>query len=193
MVLILEVEWAKHFNTITVGLGMSQSWINGDASYWVSLQKEQLIFSAAHFITFNGNICERIHGHNYRVRCDVAGPLDENQYVIDFIALRDSLFELTQELDHHVLLPTKHAAIKVVPDDHEVTVTFESKRWVFPKEDAILLPVVNTTAEQLAKYLIDRLIAKLKERGLECPQRIRLGVDENEGQWGICEVDCGSD
>ena len=160
---------------------MSQSWINGEASYWVSLQKEQLIFSAAHFITFNGNICERIHGHNYRVRCDVAGPLDENQYVIDFIALRDSLFELTQELDQHVLLPTKHAA------------TFESKRWVFPKDDAVLLPVVNTTAEQLARYLIDRLIAKLKERGLECPQRIRLGVDENEGQWGICEVDCGSD
>ena len=172
---------------------MSQSWINGGASYWVSLQKEQLIFSAAHFITFNGNICERIHGHNYRVRCEVVGPLDENQYVIDFIALRDSLFELTQELDHHVLLPMKHAAIKVVADDQEVTVTFESKRWVFPKEDAVLLPVVNTTAEQLAKYLIDRLIAKLKERGLKCPQRIRLGVDENEGQWGICEVDCASD
>jgi 6-pyruvoyltetrahydropterin/6-carboxytetrahydropterin synthase len=169
---------------------MSAKWVTDEASYWVSLEKEQLIFSAAHFITFNGNICERIHGHNYRVRCDVAGPLDENQYVIDFIALRDSLFELTQELDHHVLLPTRHQQIRVETDDREVVVRFEAKRWVFPREDAILLPVENTTAEQIARYLIDRLIEKLRDRAVACPQRIRLAVDENEGQWGVCEVQC---
>ncbi len=28
------------------------------------LQKEQLVLSAAHFITFAGDICERIHGLN---------------------------------------------------------------------------------------------------------------------------------
>ena len=169
---------------------MSANWVTDEASYWVSLEKEQLIFSAAHFITFNGNICERLHGHNYRVRCEVAGPLDENQYVIDFIALRDSLFELTQELDHHVLLPTHHQQIKVEADDQEVLVRFEQKRWIFPREDAILLPVENTTAEQLARYLIDRLIKKLQSRSIACPERIRLGVDENEGQWGVCEVKC---
>ena len=169
---------------------MSANWVTDEASYWVSLEKEQLIFSAAHFITFNGNICERLHGHNYRVRCEVAGPLDENQYVIDFIALRDSLFELTQELDHHVLLPTHHQQIKVEADDQEVLVRFEQKRWIFPREDAILLPVENTTAEQLARYLIDRLIKKLQSRSIACPERIRLGVDENEGQWGVCEVQC---
>lgn len=169
---------------------MSAKWVTDEGSYWVSLEKEQLIFSAAHFITFNRDICERIHGHNYRVRCDVAGPLDENQYVIDFIALRDSLFELTQELDHHVLLPMHHHQIKVEADDQEVLVRFEQKRWVFPREDAILLPVENTTAEQIARYLIDRLIEKLRDRSVACPERIRLGVDENEGQWGVCEVLC---
>src|SRR5215212_1007494 len=59
--------------------------------YSVRLDKEYLVFSAAHFITFNGNTCERLHGHNYRVRAEIHGPLDVNHYVIDFIALRDSL------------------------------------------------------------------------------------------------------
>ena len=52
--------------------------MNMTESYCVRLEKEYLVFSAAHFITFNGNICERLHGHNYRVRAEVHGPLDEN-------------------------------------------------------------------------------------------------------------------
>ncbi len=58
-------------------------------TFRVELQKEQLVFSAAHFITFAGDICECLHGHNYGVRAEVVGPLDENRYVIDFIAFRD--------------------------------------------------------------------------------------------------------
>ena len=83
-------------------------------TYHVKLTKEELIFSAAHFITFNGNICERLHGHNYRVFAEVYGALDENHYVIDFIALRDTLKEITTELDHHMLLPTEHAQIQAL-------------------------------------------------------------------------------
>ena len=64
--------------------------------YCVRVEKESLIFSAAHFITFAGNICERLHGHNYRVFAEVYGPMEVNEYVIDFIALRDALHEITQ-------------------------------------------------------------------------------------------------
>jgi 6-pyruvoyltetrahydropterin/6-carboxytetrahydropterin synthase len=85
--------------------------------YSIRLDKEYHVFSAAHFITFNGNICERLHGHNYRVAVEIFGPLDENQYVIDFIAVRDELKRLTDELDHHMLLPTGHPTIQVTADD----------------------------------------------------------------------------
>ncbi|MFM7930414.1 MAG: 6-pyruvoyl trahydropterin synthase family protein, partial [Pirellula sp.] len=62
----------------------------------VLLHKEQLVFSSAHFITFAGDICECLHGHNYGLKAEVAGELDENRYVIDFIAFRDSLAELVK-------------------------------------------------------------------------------------------------
>lgn len=152
----------------------------------VRLEKADMVFSAAHFITFNGNICERLHGHNYRVFAEVAGGLDENQYVVDFIALRDTLRTLVESLDHHVLLPDRHPLIRVVSGDREVEATFEDRRWVFPKDDCVLLPVVNTTAELLAKYLGENLRDELQSRtGQRFP--IVVGVDENGGQWGIWE------
>ena len=43
----------------------------------VRVTKDHLVFSAAHFITFNGNVCERLHGHNWRVAVEVTGGLDE--------------------------------------------------------------------------------------------------------------------
>lgn len=155
-------------------------------TFQTRLVKQDMVFSAAHFITFNGNICERLHGHNYRVAVDVDGPLDENQYVIDFIALRDTLAELVRELDHHMLLPTQHPLIHVRAGEREVEVTFEDRRWVFPREDCRLLPIANTTAELLAAYLGRQLLQKLHDKLGWQPQRLAIEVDENQGQWGRC-------
>jgi 6-pyruvoyltetrahydropterin/6-carboxytetrahydropterin synthase len=155
--------------------------------YRVRLEKEQHVFSAAHFITFNGDVCERLHGHNYRVAVEVEGPLDENQYVIDFIALRDELKALTDELDHHVLLPTSHPLIRVEAREQDVEAVFtpDGRRWLFPRGDCVLLPVSNTTAELLAQYLGQRLLAAIEKRTGTKPARIELAVDENHGQWGV--------
>ncbi len=157
-------------------------------TYHVRLDKEHHVFSAAHFITFNGNVCERLHGHNYRVTAEVHGPLDKNHYVIDFIVLRDTLKEITDELDHHMLLPTQHEQIKVRASESEVEVTFEERRWVFPRGDCVLLPVANTTAELLARYIGLQLLDRLESRSGQRPTWIQVGVDENHGQWGICEL-----
>ena len=124
-------------------------------SWSVRVTKDTLVFSAAHFITFNRNVCERIHGHNWRVEAEIEGPLDENHYVFDFIALRDGLQALVHELDHRVLLPDRHSMIQVVisDDEQEVTARFENRRWVFPREDCLILPIENTTAELIARWI----------------------------------------
>lgn len=158
-------------------------------AYRVELDKEYHVFSAAHFITFNDNICERLHGHNYRVKVDVPGPLDENQYVVDFIALRDRLRDVINELDHRMILPDRHPAIRVVSDEREVTVTFEERRWIFPKDDCIILPVANTTAELLARWIGESLAARLRSQHHFELKKLVVAVDENHGQWGICELD----
>ncbi len=154
--------------------------------FHVALEKDNLVFSAAHFITFNGDVCEQLHGHNYRVKCKVFGPLDENGYVIDFIALRDNLMAVIASLDHRMLLPTKHSMISVepnAPEDNEVLVRFEQKRWIFPLEDCVLLPIANTTAELLAEYIGWQLILRLKKSVTKPIGGVEMSVDENRGQW----------
>ena len=158
-------------------------------TFRVQLEKDTLVFSAAHFITFNGNVCESLHGHNYRVKCEVVGPLDENGYVVDFIALRDALNEIIGALDHHVLLPADHSMIKVADDGKEVLVTFESKRWVFPSEDCEILPIANTTAELLAHHIAVQLKFRTKSKFGEAISKLVVAVDENRGQWGVCEIE----
>ncbi|MEX0585795.1 MAG: 6-carboxytetrahydropterin synthase [Pirellulales bacterium] len=157
-------------------------------SYHVRLTKDYLVFSAAHFITYSGNVCERLHGHNYRVAAEVFGPLDENRYVVDFIRLRDTLQSIVDELDHRVLLPTRHATIRVSAGEREVEAVFEDRRWVFPHDDCVLLPVENTTAELLARYIAGRLLAALSAPSTARPTRLKVEVDECFGQIGVCEL-----
>lgn len=159
-----------------------------EATFRVDVTKEQFVFSAAHFITFAGDICERIHGHNYAVRASVEGPLDENRYVVDFIALRDAVLEQTQTLDHHVILPRDHAEIKVVSDAKETTASFRDRRWVFPNEDCVILPVINTTAEEIARVIALRVIENTREKFGDSLTAIEVAVDENCGQWGVCKL-----
>lgn len=159
-------------------------------TYRVRIHKERLVFSAAHFITYAGDVCEPLHGHNYHVYAEVTGPLDENQYVVDFISLRDQLQSIVDRLDHRMLLPTSHPTIQVREehggDGGEVVVTHGKRRWVFPRQDCVLLPVANTTAELVAHYIAEQLRQALDSAILGAIAKLEIGVDECDGQWGIC-------
>lgn len=157
-------------------------------AYRVRVTKDHLVFSAAHFITFNGNICERLHGHNWRVAVEVSGGLDQNSYVFDFIALRDNLQNIVNELDHRMLLPTKHPMIRVETSETEVTVRFEERRWVFPREDCLLMDIANTTAELIAKWIGERLKPHILSGDADALQTLQIEVEENFGQWAIYET-----
>jgi len=156
--------------------------------YHVRIAKDYLVFSAGHFITLEGNVCERLHGHDYRVAAEVHGPLDENHYVIDFLVLRDALQSVLGELDHHVLLPSEHPRIHVAADEDEVEVTFEERRWVFPRGDCVLLPIPNTTTELLARHIGRRLLDELEARHGTRPSLVRIEVDECHGHSAVCEL-----
>ncbi len=103
--------------------------------YHVRVTKDHLVFIAAHFVTI-GDVCERLHGHNYRVAADVTGPLDGDTFVVDFIALRDELQQITARLDHRVLLPTGHPVITVAVGESEVEVRFEDAAGFFLARNA---------------------------------------------------------
>lgn len=144
-----------------------------------------MVFSAAHFITYGEDVCESLHGHNYAVRVEIEGPLNGQSYVVDFIALRDQMVRLTSKLDHKVILPKSHHLIHVATEGDEVIARFRGRRWVFPADNCVILPVPNTTAELLAHHFGSELLLWLREVVLIETTTITVCVDENRGQWGI--------
>jgi len=147
----------------------------------VAITKEDLVFAAAHFITFAGHRCETLHGHNYRAGIVVEGGLTRDSwFVVDFAAVKKLMRGLTGELDHKVLLPRDNPKLTIAEDDSSVRVAFDGQpRYVFPSRDCVILPIPNTTVEMLAQYLAGRVRAELGTLHLKA---IEIEVEENFGQ-----------
>jgi 6-pyruvoyltetrahydropterin/6-carboxytetrahydropterin synthase len=155
------------------------------ATYRVRVTKDHLTFCSGHFITYEGNQCERLHGHNYKVAVEVSGPLDANHYVFDFIALKRITMQISDELDHRMMLPAKSKTIKVEVAGEQVNVSFEKKHWSFPLDDCVLLPIENTTAELLASYIAGRIRKSLLTECSFTPATLSVEVEESHGQSAI--------
>ena len=127
--------------------------------YTVRVTKDYLVFCCGHFISYEGSKCEALHGHNYRCAVELDGPLDpENFYLFDFIALKKLAKAACDEFDHHMLVALENPHIQVEAGAKQVRVRHKEREWVFPREDCVLLPIENTTAELLARYLARRLL-----------------------------------
>src|SRR5262245_62103986 len=106
----------------------------------VRVTKDHLVICSGHFISYEGDRCERLHGHNYRTAVEIEGSLDENYYVFDFIALKQRTKALTDELDHRMLLPTRNAHIRLEEENRGIRVRYREREWFFPRDDCVLLP-----------------------------------------------------
>jgi 6-pyruvoyltetrahydropterin/6-carboxytetrahydropterin synthase len=153
----------------------------------VRVTKDHLVFCSGHFISYEGDRCERLHGHNYRTAVEVEGQLDVNYYVFDFIALKHRTKAITDELDHRMMLPMSNPHIIVEAGAQEVNVRYRERRWVFPRADCVLLPIENTTAELLARYIAHRLVEDLAQQHGFRPEVLRVEVEENIGQSATVE------
>ncbi len=160
------------------------------ADFHVRIANDDLVFSAAHFITLEGGGCERLHGHTYRVAAEVFGPLNDSGYVVDFLVVRDALKYIIAGLDHRMLLPTEHPAVRVSTQHGEVEATFADRHWLFPQGDCALLPMANTTTEMLAQYIGERLTAAIKSSDGVSPARVRIEIAEGGGFTAVCDVCC---
>jgi 6-pyruvoyltetrahydropterin/6-carboxytetrahydropterin synthase len=155
--------------------------------FHIRVAGDEMVFDAAHFIT-TAEGCERLHGHSYRVAAEVFGPLDEHQCVVDFLAVREALRAIVGELNHRVLLPAQHPSIHVSQRGHEIEAVCGERRWVFPQDNCLLLPVANTTTELLAQHVGRLLSDRLSARTSAPPERIRVEIAESSGASAVCEL-----
>ncbi len=150
------------------------------ASYQIRLANQDFKFSVAHFTIFGPGCAERLHGHNYRMIVKVAGPtIDELGLLIDLAPLKKSIRSLCATLDSKTLVPESCPLLEVARHEGRVDVRFEDRAYSFPEEDTLLLPIVNTTLEELALYSWEKLAEELdRSRAVE----LSVEVAETPGQ-----------
>jgi 6-pyruvoyltetrahydropterin/6-carboxytetrahydropterin synthase len=157
--------------------------------YKIRVTKDHLVFCSGHFISYEGDRCERLHGHNYRTAIEIEGPLDpQSFYVFDFIATKQLARAITDDLDHRMMLPLHNPVITLSHEGKEVHVRYRDRHWVFPRDDCVFLPIENTTAELLARHIAQRLRDDLAKKHNYVPDVLRVEVEENVGQSATCEL-----
>jgi len=156
----------------------------------IRFEHDALHFSASHFITFGTpEKVEALHGHNFRIKAEVTGPLNSREYVVDFLIAFDALKKICEMLSHKILLPRDHPYITIQTRDDTLHVSMPPLQWMFPVGDTLALPIRNTTTESLAKYIAGLFRELLEqESALELPPShygITLELEESPGMWAV--------
>ncbi len=156
----------------------------------IQIHKDYLKFSAAHFLIFPDGEAERLHGHNYKVFVEVETPLDEHGLVINFKEIKPIVRSICDELDEYLLIPGLHPVLTCeARGDGLSEIRYRERRYLVPSNEIRVLPISNSSAENLAGYVAQQLLERLRERlPTVRPAAVQVGVEETPGQRGVVRV-----
>ncbi len=149
--------------------------------------KAGLRFSGCHIIPEH-DVCNRLHGHTYTIHIRIHGSLNDQGFILDFGIIKDALRKIINELDHRLLIPELNKNLKITKSD-PVEIALENRRYLIPQSDVVFLNIQSATAEQLAEYILDRVL-----NTLDIPanlEKIEIGLDEGWGQGAWVMKDLG--
>ena len=151
----------------------------------IHVAKENLKFSAAHFIAYPG-FREPLHGHNYQIGIRVEGRLGDTGYVLDFGLIKRLTKEIADRLDERTIIPALSDCLEIDQRDGQLRVRYENDRFTFPLADVALLPIMHSSAEELAQFVWNELRSALQARdALSGIVAIEVSVAEGPGQSAI--------
>ncbi len=146
-------------------------------------------FSCAHMTVFPDGRKERLHGHNFTiaVACEVAG-ISLSQ-LVDFGPIKQALSDLCQSWKEHVLIAEENPHFEIKKDtDEEFEFLLCGKRYVFPREDVLLLPIDNVSVESLAALAGAQLRKQLMPMLGGAVRGLEVTVEETPGQGATWSV-----
>ena len=153
----------------------------------IELFKEYLNFSAAHFTVFSATERERLHGHNFSIYAAITAPVTENGMTADYGLFKNKLKTLCEELDEYTLIAGDSPYLNVTQVDGEVLVRFGDGLLRFPESDCLVLPILNTTVEELSYFLLQKLVADVDIVEDYFVTSIVVKVSSGAGQFGSAE------
>ena len=148
----------------------------------IEISKEYLHFAAAHFTLFSATERENLHGHNFQVTLNADAPMHDDGLTFDYNILKKAVKQLCDDLDEQVLMPTRSPYLQIEEQDDYTFIIFNGERIPFLQRDLTLLPIRNITVEELAQYLLEKLLEREDIQALAIDHML-LRCASGEGQW----------
>jgi 6-pyruvoyltetrahydropterin/6-carboxytetrahydropterin synthase len=120
--------------------------------FGIKVDREDFNFSAAQILLMSDEL-EALSGHNYCLSIDISGELNEDGAIVDFRVLKAWMRTQISKYNHKTLIPTNNSEIIVETNSDQVSVRYKSKTITLPRDDALLLPLKNTTCEELLQQI----------------------------------------
>jgi len=124
----------------------------------IELNKEAMNFSIAHFTIFNETEREDLHGHNYQVECKATAPLSSTGLLFDYAVLKRLLRTMCDEIDEKMVLPSLSPYLEIEQGNDYTYGIFNGERIPFLARDLIILPIANSTVEELSHYFLGKVL-----------------------------------
>ena len=150
----------------------------------IYIDKESHKFSAAHFTIFSATERERLHGHNFSVAARIVAPVDDNGLTGDYAVYKNQIKKLCDSLDEYTLLPSQSPHLAIEEDGDYYRVTHDADSLLFLKADTLVIPVRNTTVEDLSWYLLQQLVEDKAFLEAQDIREIEVMVSSGPGQTG---------
>ena len=155
-------------------------------SFRIEVAKDYFNFASAHFLIFSNGRREPLHGHNYQVSVLMEGEIDPAGVVLDFISFKPLVKGICDGLDHRTLIQTASPVIAVRQRPNEIELRYKQQKIILPRQDVILLPLINTSTELLAEYVAGQIRRRVRWTFPRSQIRyLEVGVEEARGQRGF--------
>lgn len=148
----------------------------------IEIAKEYLNFSAGHFTMFSATARENLHGHNWRVACEITTPVGAGGLCFDYAIIKRLLEGICEELDEKMLLPGASPWLRVEERDGMIIAHYSDEQIPFLPRDVLVLKLRNITVEELAGWILERVRTHPKLAD-EDVHRLKIRVSSGTNQW----------
>lgn len=131
----------------------------------------QFAFCAAH-AGLHGGQFEPLHGHSFTVTLRLHGEPDQAGMICDFTDAKKALAAVIAPLKRRTLMPAALAGGRCGREGNQVVIECGDKLYSLPARDVVLLPVPNTTTEQIAAWLLAQVMPALGAPGVRLAELV---------------------
>jgi 6-pyruvoyl-tetrahydropterin synthase len=131
----------------------------------LEMARAEFGFYAAHIAVYRGEV-EPLHGHTFHVTLRLSGELDTSGTVAEFSKVKPVMRDVVAPLRRRTLVPGQAPELQITSKNDTLWIDGGRRWYMLPAEDVTVLPLVNTTLEALAGYLLGQVLPQLQRAGL---------------------------